>query len=118
MIEKFSLKSLADIDAGRVREAFEQAIARCEADCKDRPAVEAARKVTLTVSMSPVIEADGEMGSCNLQFQITDSVPMRKSKVYNMKSARGGLLWNELSPDEINQTTIDEPKPREVSHAG
>lgn len=118
-IEKFSLKSLADIDNGRVREAFEQALGRCESDCKDRPGVDAARKVTLTATLSPVIDPDGEMSSCNVQFQITDSVPQRKSKVYNMQAGRAGLLFNELSPDEVNQMTIDEaPGPRSASNAG
>lgn len=117
--QRFSLSALSDLDDGRVRAAFEQAIARCETDCKDRPAVTDSRKVTLSVTLSPIVGEDGEMESCNLQFQVLDSVPKRKSKVYNMKATRAGLVFNELSPDDIHQMTLDQASgPREVTHAG
>lgn len=117
-VEKFELRSLVDLDSGRIRTAFEQALTRCLTDCRDRPAVTDARKITLAVAMAPVLDPDGEMESCNVQFQITDSVPKRKSKVYNMKSSRGGLLFNELSPDDVNQRTLDEaPGPRSAASA-
>lgn len=109
-IEKFSLATLASIDQGRVREAFEQALKRCEADCKDRPGTDEARKVTLTAILVPVHdEGTGELESCNVQFQIVESIPKRKSKVYNMASDESGLFFNELSPDQIKQRTLDEP---------
>jgi len=118
-VEKFSLGSLVTIDDGRIRAAFEQALARCEADCKDRPAVSDPRKVALSCTLVPVINPDGEMESCDVQFQITDSVPKRKSKTYNMRSTRTGLLFNELSPDAVHQATIDEaPGPRSQADAG
>lgn len=106
--QRFSLASLATIDDGRIRAAFEQALLRCEHDCKDRPAVADPRKVTISASLVPVLGPDGEMDSCDIQFQIMDSVPKRKSKVYNMLAHRDGLLFNELSPEDIHQRTIDE----------
>ncbi|MCP3916164.1 MAG: hypothetical protein GY711_11460 [bacterium] len=119
-IEPFNLSSLVGLDQGRIKETFEQAIRRCEADCKDRPALKDARTVTLKVTIAPVPEPDGgELQSCDVRFQVTDSVPKRRSKVYNMRSTRSGLHFNELSPDDINQTTIDEaPGPRSETDAG
>jgi hypothetical protein len=44
-------------------------------------------------------------------------VPTRESGTYNMKAVAGGLLYNEMSPDDINQTTIDQPQPRRAADA-
>lgn len=118
MIEKFQLTSLAVLDQGRVREAFEQAMRRLEADCKDRPNDPANRKVSLHMTMVPVANESGELESCNVQFQIVDQIPKRKTKVYNMKSTRGGLVFNELSPEDIRQGTLDDvPAPRSAANA-
>lgn len=118
-IERFNLGSLSALDGGRVREAFEQALKRCEADCKDRPALKDPRRVSLTATITPVVGDDGNLESCDVQFQIVDSIPKRKSKVYNMKSTASGLLFNELSPEDINQRTLDEASgPRSIADAG
>lgn len=118
-VEKFNLASLVGIDAGRIREAFEQAVRRCEDDCRDRPSVDRDRKVQLTCSFRPVVDSNtGELESCNVDFEINDNIPKRRSKVYNMKAARTGLLFNEMSPDEIRQGTLDEaPSMKAVSDA-
>lgn len=117
--KRFSLDSLANLDDGRIRAAFELALQRCEHDCKDRPAVMDVRKITLACSIAPVLGPDGEMDSCNVQFQITDTIPKRQSKVYNMLAHRDGLLFNDLSPEDIHQQTLDEAKgPKVVPDAG
>ncbi len=117
-IQKFELRSLAELDGGRIREAFEQALRRCELDCMDRPATDNVRKVSLTAELVPVCSPGGELESVDVRFHIKDTVPSRKSAVYNMKATRGGLLFNELSPDDIHQRTIDEAiSPRLASDA-
>ncbi len=111
-VEKFELASLVTIDGGRIREAFEQALKRCRDDCHDRPGVAKVRKVSLVATLAPVCAPDGSMGSCDVQFEIDDSLPKRVSPSYNMKAARGGLLFNELSPDDVNQGTLDDVGPK------
>lgn len=114
-IERLDLGSVAKLDEGRIREAFEQALKRCMDDCKDRPAVPELRKVQLLATLSPVVGDDGSMESCNVHFQIHDSVPKRSSKTYNMKAKGGSLFFNELSADQIHQRTIDDVEgPRKV----
>lgn len=114
-LEKFAMATMAEIDGGRIREAFDQALRRCEIDCKDRPGDGAARVVNMTVRLTPVLDVDGEMNSVDIQFQVKDSVPTRKSKVYNMRSTEGGLLFNELAPEDVRQATIDTvTEPRKV----
>lgn len=122
-LERFSLGTLATMDDGRIKEAFEQAVKRCEGDCKDRPGVDAERKVRLDVTLIPVPGEDGDLDSVNIVFKITDTLPKRCSKSYNMKATRGGLLFNEISPDDVNQATLDFEPPgptaqEEVTDAG
>ncbi len=110
-LEKFSLQTLAEMDGGRIRLAFEAALKRLEADCKDRPGVKTARKLALLVSMEPVAD-DGELDSVNVTFRITDTIPKRQSKAYNMQAVPGGLLFNDASPDDVHQMSLDmAPKP-------
>lgn len=106
-LEKFTLKTLAEMDGGRILEAFEQALNRCRYDCEDRPAVKGARKITLVVSMEPIADDSGDLGSVDVSFDLNDKLPKRGSKTYNMQAVTGGLLFNELSPDEVKQKTLD-----------
>lgn len=111
MLEKFTLATIADMDGGRIRTAFEQALKRIEADCKDRPGVKAARKLELVLTMTPVAD-DGDLDSVNVTFRIKDSVPKRESKSYNMQAVPGGLLFNDASPEDVHQMSLDmAPKP-------
>lgn len=117
MIEKFEMKSLATIDGGRINAAFERELKRIREDCIDRPGLKRPRQVQLMVTLSPVMDDNGtDLASCNVQFQIKSSLPKRESKVFNMTAdRRGDLLFNELSPEDVRQRTIDEPSgPRKV----
>ena len=110
-LEKFSLATIADMDGGRIREAFEQALKRIEADLKDRPGVKTARTLELGLMATPVAEG-GDLESVNMQFRVKDSVPKRESKSYNMQAVPGGLLFNDASPDDVRQMSLDmAPKP-------
>lgn len=119
-LEKFTLATLASMDDGRIREAFEQAVKRCELDCKDRPALEESRKVSMSVTLVPVLGEDAQLDSVNIVIKILDTLPKRCSKSYNMKASRSGLLFNEMSADDVNQATLEfgEPQPTEVPDVG
>lgn len=111
-LQPLNLTSLAALDGGRIREAFDQAIERCRADCADRPGIGAVRKVTLLVTMKPLMDESGELDSCDVDFQVQDSAPKRRTRAYNMRATRhGGLQFNELSPDDASQRTLDEVEP-------
>lgn len=118
-IEKFSLEALSRIDEGRLREGFDQALRRCLDDCRDRPALGDARTVQLSMTMTPVIGEDGNLESADVRFQVHDAQPKRRSKVFNMKHTASGLLFNELSPADIRQGTLDQVAgPQGVTRAG
>jgi hypothetical protein len=117
-LQKFDMETLTELDGGRIRTAFEQAMKRLEHDCKDRPNVKAARKLELVITMTPLPDDAGDLDSVDVKFRVKDSVPKRESKAYNMRAVPGGLLFNELSPDDVRQQTLDmAPKPAPVKEA-
>lgn len=105
-LEKFKIDTLATIDQGRIKEAFEQAFARLVEDCKDRPELKKPRKLALTIDVAPRTE-QGSLESVDVTFALKERIPNRESRTYNMTAGRGGVLWNEISPDEVRQKTLD-----------
>jgi len=107
-LEILDMGALSTIDAGRLRVAWEQAMDRMRRDCYDRPGLEKARKVTLTMTMTPIPEQDGSMRNMDVQFEVSETSPKRESPVYSMKAERGGLFFNDLSKENPNQRTLDD----------
>lgn len=105
-LEKFNLEALAKIDGGRLAVVFEQALRRVQEDLHDRPNLKKPRKVEVHITFKPVPH-DSDLDSVDVSFQVKDNVPKRESKEYNMLAVRGGLAFNELSPDEVRQGTLD-----------
>ncbi len=107
-LEKFDLASLAKIDGGRIAIAFEQALRRVAQDCDDRPGEKKERSITLTLAVKPRLDEVGMCEDCDVQVAVTDSVPKRKSKIYNMSLRKGGhLLFADESLDDHRQETLD-----------
>ena len=107
-LEKFDLASLAKIDGGRIAIAFEQALRRVAQDCDDRPGEKKERTITLTLLVKPRMDVDGMCEDCDVQANVTDNVPKRNSKIYNMSLRKGGhLLFADDSLDDHRQETMD-----------
>lgn len=119
-LKKLSLAALAEIDDGRLREAIEQAIRACEADCRDRPADDADRTITLSIMFEPVVASNGDLDSVNTRFAIATRLPKKATRAFNMSAGRGpGLFFNDLAPDNARQATLDDApaKGKAVGHA-
>lgn len=111
-VEQFTIDQLAKMDGGRLGIVVEQLMRTCQADCQDRPGLGTARKVQITLSLKPEMADNGELESIDVGFEFDVSLPKRKSKTYNMSAVPGGLLFNDASPDDIRQRTLDmAPKP-------
>jgi hypothetical protein len=116
MRRELKLEELMHVDGGRIAVAFNQALARLAADCEDRPGDNKPRVVTLQCALVPMVDARGQYEDAKAQFQISDSIPKRKSKVIDLQPTRkskGGrqehsFAFNDLSEDDANQRTIDE----------
>lgn len=110
-LETFNTAYLAHIDGGRVRVGLDEAIRRAYSDCEDRPGLKKARKVTLEITITPEIEGEN-LDSCTVEFDVKERIPARSSKSYNMRAGSGGLLFNELSPEDVDQGTIPMGTPK------
>jgi len=107
-LEVFTYDSIGKMDDGRIRTALEMALQRCIDDCRDRPGLKTARKLTLQLSLVPVMDDQNGLDSVDMGFVIHETAPKRKTKTFNMRAASEKLLFNEVSPDDARQRTIDE----------
>lgn len=107
-LEKLTMAALADIDDGRLRAAWEQALHRMRTDCHDRPKLEKGRKIVLSTILTPVANDDGTMRGVDVTFEVSEVSPKRESPVYSMLAERGGLFFNDLSKENAKQRTLDD----------
>lgn len=108
-LHEFSLEALAKLDDGRVLEAWNQALKRAVADCHDRPANDAPRVVKLEMGIVPIIDDLGNLDTVRAAFVVTDAIPKRKSRIYEMlPRGKQMLAFNDLSDDNAHQRTLDE----------
>lgn len=102
-----TLENLQQLDGGRICEAFNQAIKRAAVDCIDRPGETKERKVNLQIGIKPIMEDDGDATTVKYAFEVKDTIPTRKSKVYEASLQRNGtLIFNDMSDDAADQTTF------------
>jgi len=112
---ELKIENLVALDNKRIAEALNQAIRRAAAHCDDLPGVDAARKVSLNLNFTPVMDGEGRCETVNFEFEIVERNPKRKSKVYNgdLRKIRHNngreecqVVFNDLSDDNANQNTF------------
>lgn len=107
MLQKFTLDTLKDLDGGKAALAFEQHVRRAANDCLDRPGDQTARKITLEIKLSPVLNADLTCDEVKAQIEASSAVPKHRTKEYSFGiRANGMLVFSQDSPDNVNQTTM------------
>lgn len=103
-----TLEQLAKIDNGKVAAVFQQELRRVVNDCVDRPTDNKPRKVNMTVSVAPQ-ESDGVCATVEMEVVVKSSVPDRRTRPYQLEvHARGDVMLNDASPDDVRQRTLDE----------
>lgn len=120
MMTKLTLAALASLEGGRVREAFDRELKRCEDDCRDRPTNQKARKLTIVLTMTPYTDSDGvDLFGVDVGVQIKAAVPPKETRKYDMRAASGGgLEFNDMSPDNARQGTLDQVKAARAAEGG
>jgi len=107
-LQNLKLDKLASIDGGRFAEAFNRHLMRCGEDCYDRPGDSKARKVTLTVEITPKLDQNGMCEGCDVQMDAKTAVPPHRSKVFDMRlKPNGELYYRQDSLDNADQHTMD-----------
>lgn len=106
-LKPFDFKALTELDDGRIGKTIDQALDRMYADLDDRPLSDKERSITLKISLAPVADDKGLLDDVDVAFKIVEKVPQRESKTYRMQARNGALLFNEMSPDDPDQQTLD-----------
>lgn len=91
-MEELTLSSIAEMDGGRIGEAMRQALKRIAQDMDDRPGDNRPRKIQLEIAAEPTVGEDGMIDGAKLQMQVKETLPTRKTKVYDMGVRKGGML--------------------------
>ena len=103
-VHELSLESIMQLGDGSVAIAWHQALQRSLHDCcSDRPGVDKPRKVTLEMDVVPVIDEAGFSDEVNATFQVKESIPARKSRIYDfsVRQVKGkhAAVFSEVSAD-------------------
>lgn len=109
MKTKLSLDSLKELDMGKVEKVFQHHLTRVLADIDDRPADKTARRVLLEIQAVP---ADAEGDTVDMEFSVKSSVPIHRSRKYNMvvrhESGKRTAVFNTEEAENVHQGTLDE----------
>lgn len=103
-----TLAGLANLDGGRIAEAFRLEVEKTYADLDDRPAVKAARTITIKVLLTPEQNEAGRLELVNVDCEIDSKLPRRKSRTYSARHDGQGLTVSLFAPEHPDQRTIDE----------
>ncbi|MDM4015811.1 hypothetical protein [Roseiconus lacunae] len=106
-LRELTLIDLANMDGERIGIALKQALMRVADDIHDRPGEKKARTVALNISLSPEVDDDGQCENVKMQCQIKDSIPTRKTRVYDLgvrrRNGRTQLVFSDAAPDNHRQ---------------
>ncbi|MEN6333519.1 MAG: hypothetical protein ABFE01_04610 [Phycisphaerales bacterium] len=105
MKKPLSIVSLEQLDPRIVAEWIMH-LKKIVEDCTDRSMLIKARKVKMTISVTP---DEQDPHYVEVDFEISSDVPATTSRKFSMQpTGKGGLLFNPESLDEISQHTTDE----------
>lgn len=108
MKKNLEMNTIGELDEGRVAVAVDHALAQIANDLEKRPGVDKARKLTITLTMKPQIDSDGLLGSVDIGKTIKTTIPDTQGHITNAKISGREIVWNDASPDDVSQSTLDE----------
>jgi len=113
-LKRLTLETIKDLDSGIAMETFSIAVQRAVKDCLDRPGDKRARKVMLSLNITPkavvtnnTIDCEGARGI----FQCKVKIPDWETREVDFGVQQdGNLIFNPDSPTDHRQMTlIDDP---------
>lgn len=102
----FNFENLAHLDDGRIDKLLKAHVARATQDCLDRPGDKTKRHVTLKISIEPIIDDSGQCESTHVEIECLSKVPVFRSRTYEMRATKAGMLFNADFPDELDQQPL------------
>lgn len=105
---QLSLATLGEFDFGKAAVAFQKELQKVVIDMIDRPGDDRPRTVTLKTSLKPLVQQEGDVVDSQVEFEITSSMPSRRTKPRPaMIDRRGNLLFSADAPDNPRQETFE-----------
>lgn len=106
-VEFSQLGDLQNVSGGELALSFERVLTAQLADCSDRPAVKSPRKITVTMSMTPVVGQEGALADILTEFEVSGKMPVVRTRQISMglKGARA-LVYNDRSPENRHQIAL------------
>ena len=106
---QLSLETLKDFDMGKASVAWQKALGQVVRDCLDRPGDKKVRSVVMTTSIKPIVQQDGDVIDCEVEFTVDRKVPAwQTASRPAIPTKKGQLFFNDMAPDNPRQATIDE----------
>ena len=109
-VEKIADLSL--VENGAFAHQFDIELARILDDCRERPSLDAARKLTIEIRLEPEVGDSGALDAIHTEFAVQGKLPAQKSRMYAMVPDGKGLAYNDMSPDRHRQGTLDGLEPK------
>lgn len=109
-LKQLNFAGLQELDAGMLAAAVNEAMANAVQDMKNRIIVTGNRQITIDIFLKPVaVDRAGTLEQVKITYGLKEKWPVRKSAetVCGVKHS-GMLYFNELSPNNPDQRTIDE----------
>lgn len=110
-LKELNLATISDVDFGKADKAFQMALKRVVADCIDRPADKRVRKVTLQITLKPVVDIIDNLVTCegaSGAFQVRAKMPDYETGEvdFGVKN-NGSLFFNPESPRNHRQECLE-----------
>lgn len=117
-IEFKSLADLEKIDGGLVARAFEKELRGIFDDLRERPALAKAREIIVKLTFVPATDASGtELVEVKMTAEIAPKRPASKCRELSTRLLGvEKLVYDDLSPNDVHQRTIDGELERKKAH--
>ncbi|MEK6797378.1 MAG: hypothetical protein AABZ12_00270 [Planctomycetota bacterium] len=105
------IKTLADlekIENGLLGIQFARFLKQVNEDLIERPGADKSREIVLTCRFTPIADDCGALSEVRTELEMKCRAPAARTKEYSMGIRRDGLVFNDLSIDNVRQRTLDE----------
>ena len=107
--QQMTLRSLGEIDSGKIGIAFTRLVTECAKDVTDRPGDKSKRSVVVRIDFTPEQGGDGISDRAAMEVTLHANVPKRRSRRYALGvQGNGQMFFNPDAIDDPYQGTLDE----------